>query len=86
MSCYFLLVTINYTNTTGKQKAYTFIIFTYFQEQLFILSFQNEAVQFDYILALGFSEDVTFSKNNALLQDWNSPPKMFAIHMSLSAP
>ena len=63
MSCYFLLVTINYTNTTGKQKAYTFIIFTYFQEQLFILSFQNEAVQFDYILALGFSEDVTFNKN-----------------------
>ena len=79
-------MTINCTNTTGKQKAYTFIIFTYFQEQLFILSFQNEAVQFDYILALGFSEDVTFSKNNALLQDWNSPPKMFAIHMSLSAP
>ena len=79
-------MTINYTNTTGKQKAYTFIIFTYFQEQLFILSFQNEAVQFDYILALGFSEDVTFSKNNALLQDWNSPPKMFAIHMSLSSP
>ena len=78
-------MTINYTNTTGKQKAYTFIIFTYFQEQLFILSFQNEAVQFDYILALGFSEDVTFSKNNALLQDWNSPPKMFAIHMSLSS-
>ena len=48
-------MTINYTNTTGKQKAYTFIIFTYFQEQLFILSFQNEAVQFAYILALGFS-------------------------------
>ena len=39
------------------------IIFTYFQEQLFILSFQNEALQCNDILSLDFNEDVTFSKN-----------------------
>ena len=39
------------------------MVFTYFLEQLLILSCQNEALQFDDILSLDFSEDVTFNKN-----------------------